>query len=155
MLFLFDYSMGNLSVCTVPKNWDFFLRKLLIFQILAAKMAEVFKKRVMASYARHVTQNDFFLSNYIRLPNIFPTIYGLLGSFAAVRPQKKINRVYVVGNFPVDANVIEHWAETWPTSKIVISSASQNKFGRSMITRWVIYRSVLWQKIGIFFFENY
>ena len=22
--------MGNLSVCTVPKNWDFFLRKLLI-----------------------------------------------------------------------------------------------------------------------------
>ena len=29
----------------------------------------------------------FFLSHYIRLPNIFPTIYGLSWLFAAVRPQ--------------------------------------------------------------------
>ena len=63
----------------------------------------------------------------------------------------KKNRVYVIGKFPVDANVIENCLETWPTSKIFISSASQNKFGRSMIIRWVIYRSVLCQKIGIFF----
>ena len=38
----------------------------------------------------------FFLSHYIRLPNIFPTIYGLFGLFAAVRPQKK-NRIQNVG----------------------------------------------------------
>ena len=38
----------------------FFSRKLLILQILAAKMAEVFKKRFMTSYARHVTQNEIF-----------------------------------------------------------------------------------------------
>ena len=49
----------------------------------------IHKNGLMTSYVRHVTQNEFFLSNYICLPNIFPTIYGLLGLFAAVRAQKK------------------------------------------------------------------
>ena len=54
----------------------------------------------MTSYARHVTQNEFFLSHYIRLPNIFPTIYGLFGLYAAVRQRKK-NKPFLSWRIPL------------------------------------------------------
>ena len=57
---------------------------------IEAEKVEVVKNRLMTSYARHVTQNEFFLSHYFLLANIFPTIYGLLGLFPTVRRETNI-----------------------------------------------------------------
>ena len=114
-------------------------------------MADVFKKRFMTSYARHVTQNEFFSIPLYPPPEYLSNDIWFVGVIRSRSPTKKNKPSLCHRGFPAYRYVIEHCAENWLTSKNFISSASKNKCYFFLIIRWVIYRSVLCQKIGIFF----